>query len=118
MKDFIAWNEIKEKLDIQNHEAPLVTEGDIWWVSIGMNIGSEIHRKSKLFSRPAVIYRKLSNSFYFVIPTTTKDREGSWYVPFSYQDRQEVACLHQSRAIDYRRLSTKLGSIDEADFEK
>jgi hypothetical protein len=27
-----------------------------------------------------------------------------------------VACLHQARAIDYRRLSSKLGTIDDKDF--
>ena len=27
-----------------------------------------------------------------------------------------VACLHQARAIDHRRLSSKLGTLDDEDF--
>jgi len=29
-----------------------------------------------------------------------------------------IASLHQSRAIDHRRLSTKLGQLDDSDFQK
>ena len=29
-----------------------------------------------------------------------------------------IACLHQARAIDYRRLSTKLGTIDDEDYKR
>jgi mRNA-degrading endonuclease toxin of MazEF toxin-antitoxin module len=27
-------------------------------------------------------------------------------------------CLHQLRTIDYRRLSSKMGSLDDSDFQK
>lgn len=118
MKRFLEWIRVKERLDRQQHEPPLVSEGDLWWISIGMNVGSEIYGKDSLFSRPAIIYKKFSHGFYFVIPTTTTPRKGSWYVPFNHQERYEVACLHQARAIDHRRLSTKLGTIDEADFAR
>ncbi len=29
-----------------------------------------------------------------------------------------IACLHQARTMDYRRLSSKLGELDETDFKK
>jgi mRNA-degrading endonuclease toxin of MazEF toxin-antitoxin module len=29
-----------------------------------------------------------------------------------------IASLHQTRAIDHRRLSTKLGQLDDADLER
>jgi len=47
------------------------------------NVGSEINGKSALFSRPVIIYKKLSHGFYFVIPTTTQKKEGSWFVRVS-----------------------------------
>lgn len=118
MKRFLEWIGLKEKLHVVDHKPPLVSQGDIWWVSIGENVGSEINGKSKLFSRPVIIFKKLAHSFYFVIPTTTQVREGSWYVKFRQQERDMVACLHQARAIDYRRLSTKLGTLDDEDFAR
>jgi hypothetical protein len=39
-------------------------------------------------------------------------------VPFRQADRDMVASLHQARAIDYRRLSTKLGQLDDSDFDR
>jgi len=83
---------------------------------MGENVGSEINGKSGLFSRPVVIYKKLAHGFYFVIPTTTQDRTGSWFIPFRQQEKAMAACLNQARAIDYRRLSSKLGTIDDEDF--
>lgn len=111
------WMLVKERLNNLNHAPPLVSEGDMWWASIGLNVGAEIHGKSRLFSRPVVIYKKLSHSFYLVIPTTTVTHTGSWYVPFNHQGRIEIACIHQARTIDYRRLSNKLGTVSNADFD-
>lgn len=118
MKKFGQWNFLKEKIDILVHKAPFVTEGDIWWLSIGENVGSEIGGKSELFSRPAIIYKKLAHGFYFVIPTTTKERQGTWYVSFTHKEKHMTACLHQARSLDHRRLSTKIGTMDTSDFEK
>jgi mRNA-degrading endonuclease toxin of MazEF toxin-antitoxin module len=88
-----------------------VTAGDIWWASVGQDVGSEINGKSRLFSRPVIIFKELAHGFYFVIPTSP--RSGRWYVPFRQPDRKMIASLHQARAIDHRRLSTKLGQLDD-----
>lgn len=40
-------------------------------------------------------------------------RQGTWFVAFRQNARRMVACLHQARALDYRRLPSKLGSIDD-----
>jgi mRNA interferase MazF len=118
MKDFPTWMKLKEKLDGLTHQAPLVTEGDMWWASIGENVGSEIGGKNHLFSRPVIILKKLAHGFYFVIPTTSKEKSGTWYIPFKHKGKDMAACLHQARSIDHRRLSSKLGTLDAADFER
>ena len=107
---------LKARLDALLHKAPLVSEGDVWWASIGENIGSEIGGKSDLFSRPVIILKKLARGFYFIVPTSTQAKSGTWYVGFKHQAKDMVACLHQARAIDHRRLSSKLGMLDGADL--
>jgi mRNA interferase MazF len=116
MKRFLAWFSLKQQLHEISTQPPLVSERDIWWASIGENVGSEINGKSALFSRPVIVLKKLSHTFYFVIPTTTQAKDGSWYVPFRQHGKHMAACLHQARAIDYRRLSSRLGAIDGDDF--
>ena len=85
---------------------------------MGENVGSEINGKSQLFSRPVVIYKKLAHGFYFVVPTTTQERKGTWYVKFRQKDKTMLACLHQARAIDFRRISSKLGTPNDEDFAR
>jgi mRNA interferase MazF len=117
LKRFAEWFTLKKDLHERHKTPPFVSEREIWWASVGENVGSEINGKSGLFSRPVIIYRKLSHGFYFVIPTTTQSKEGSWFVPIRYKDKPMIACLHQARAIDYRRLSSRLGRLDGDDFE-
>jgi hypothetical protein len=63
-----AQNEITRKTP----NTTVVSEREIWWASVGENVGSEINGKSAPFSRTVIIYKKLSHGFYFVIPTTTQ----------------------------------------------
>lgn len=118
IKRFLEWIGIKEKLHNNNSKPPLVSERDLWWVSLGENVGSEMNGKSGLFSRPALVIKKLSHGFYLIAPTTTKPHEGNWYVKFKQMGREMFVCLHQIRAIDHRRLSNRLGIIDEEDFKR
>ena len=97
---FLEWTGLKQELHHGTQSPPLASAGDIWWASIGENVSSEINGKSRLFSRPIIIFKKLAHGFYFVIPTTTKSEVG----------------FHQARAIDHRRFSTKLGQLDDSDF--
>ncbi|MFA5855304.1 MAG: type II toxin-antitoxin system PemK/MazF family toxin [Candidatus Gracilibacteria bacterium] len=86
------------------------------WISFGENVGREINGKSRLFTRPAIILKKLVHGFYFVIPTSTQIQTGSWYVNFKQNNVEMVACLHQARSIDHRRFFSRLGELDEKDF--
>jgi mRNA interferase MazF len=118
IKRFLEWIGLKERLHQKTSKAPFVSDGDIWWISFGENIGSEINGKSGKFSRPGIIYKKLSNNFYLVIPTTTKEKTGSWFINFNHKDISMNACLHQIRTVDYRRLFSRLGSLSLDDFNK
>jgi mRNA-degrading endonuclease toxin of MazEF toxin-antitoxin module len=118
MKQFLEWIGLKEKLHNQSHKPPFVSQRDMWWVSFGENVGSEMNGKSHRFTRPALISKKLAHGFYLTAPTTTQARSGSWYVKVSLAGVEEYVCLHQIRVVDYRRLYSKLGQIDTDDFDR
>lgn len=117
-KGFDEWIRVKEKLHFKIHKPPLVSEGEIWWASLGENVGWEMNGKSKLFSRPVIIYKKLSRDFYLAIPITTKEKLGTWFTKFKQSGKSNFACLHQIRTIDFRRLFSKLGELDQNDFQR
>ncbi|HEY4473589.1 MAG: hypothetical protein A3D67_04390 [Candidatus Lloydbacteria bacterium RIFCSPHIGHO2_02_FULL_51_22] len=118
IKKFLEWMTVKEKLHNTNAEPPIVKERDLWWVSFGENVGSEVDGKSKLFSRPGIVIKKLARGFYLVAPTTSQKREGTWYVPIRQEGKNMFVCLHQIRTIDFRRLSSHFGTVDESDFKR
>ena len=65
-----------------------------------------------------IIFKKLAHGFYF-IPTTTKPKVGSWYVPFRQADRKMIALPSpgaRDRPSSSRRL--KLGQLDDTDFDR
>ena len=118
IKRFSEWIGLKEKLHNKQHKTPLVSERDIWWASMGENVGSEINGKGRQFVRPVIIYKKLSNYLYLVIPISLQTKTGSWFVNFMRQGKSTTAYLHQSRTIDYRRLYCKIGELENNDFKK
>jgi mRNA interferase MazF len=116
IKKFLEWIGLKERLHEKISKAPYVNEGEIWWASLGENVGFEINGKSELFTRPVVIFRKLTHAYYLVVPVTTKIRSGSWYVPYLQGNLPVVACLQHVRSIDHRRLFSKVGEMSRSDF--
>jgi mRNA interferase MazF len=118
MKQFLRWIGLKERLHNSSHRPPLVSERDMWWISVGENVGSEMNGKSDRFTRPALILKKLAHGFYLVAPTTTQPHTGSWYVQVHLAGVDEYVCLNQIRVVDYRRLYSKLGQIDTDNFDQ
>jgi len=118
VKRFLEWIKLKEKLHILSSKPPLFKESEIWWCSLGENIGREINGKSDLFSRPVLIFKKLSSDTFLGLPTTSQDRKGSWYVEITYGGKIVTVILSQARVLDYKRLSSIIGKIDSANFKK
>jgi mRNA interferase MazF len=117
MNRFLEWIGIKQKLDAREHQPPLITEGDLWWCAVGENVGIEAGGKSKDFTRPVIILKKFGRLGFLGIPTTTKERIGSWYVSFLHKGINETATLSQARVLSYKRLHSKMGTLDETDFK-
>ena len=56
------------------NDGPTIKERDIWWCSIGVNIGDEIDGKNELFHRPVLILKKFSSELCLVAPTSAMAR--------------------------------------------
>jgi mRNA interferase MazF len=95
----------------------LFKEGDIWWCSIGINIGVEIFGKGPKFARPVVIFKKFNTFSFLGIPLTTQLKNGEWYIPISFGRKERRAILSQIRVFDTKRLLEKMGTLSSNDFE-
>ena len=113
----IKWMNLAEKLDGAKN-CPYIREGEIWWVAVGKNIGIEINGKSERFSRPVLIFKKLSNLGFLGIPLTSQRHVGTWYVEFEFQGRQDRAILAQARVFSAARLYARMGFVAEDDLKR
>ena len=46
-------------------------QAEIWWCSVGMNIGEESFGKGARFTRPILIFRKFTSNSFLGLPMTT-----------------------------------------------
>lgn len=115
--DFLDWMVVKDDIHKEN-TITRFSEGQIWWAALGKNIGVEINGKSEDYSRPVVIFKKLSHLCFFAIPLTSQPHEGTWYVEFEYRGKKEYAVLSQIRMLSVARLYNRMGKLSAGDFKK
>lgn len=100
MKDFDTWNGLKKELnDTSLKRNPHI--GEIWWCSIGVNVGSEEDGKNDLFERPILIIKKFSREMVWVLPVTSSMKDSPYYFNLHGQS----AVLSQLRMISSKRLN-------------
>jgi mRNA interferase MazF len=112
---FNNWNKKKQNLDLTTRDL-LFKEGEIWWCSIGLNIGEEVYGKGKDFRRPVVIIKKLSHNSCIVMPTTTQSRIGTWYHHININLKDRWVMMHQIKFISANRLVVRESFLPEPQF--
>ena len=115
--DYSDWMAIKDKIQ-KDGKVLKFSEGQIWWAALGKNIGVEINGKHKDYSRPVVIFKKLSNLCFLAIPLTSQPHSGSWYVEFNFKNKQEYAVLSQIRMMSVSRLYNRMSKLSAGDLKK
>ena len=110
---FDEWNKLKKTLH-KKAEIIKFKEGEIYFLSIGKNVGYESYGKEKLFLRPVLIYKKLNKQTFLGIPLTSQQKEGSYYFSFRYKkEKISTAMFHQLRVFDIRRSEYYSGKISK-----
>ena len=116
-KDFDKWGEIKKELH-KNEAKKLYHSREVWWCSLGVNIGYEQDGDGEEYQRPVLILKGLSKNTCLVIPLTTSNHKHSMRIPLGMIDRKEAsAIISQMRIIDTKRLVEKVSFIDKEIFE-
>lgn len=109
---FDKWNILKKELN--KKEIIKFSQGNIYFMSIGKNIGMESYGKGDMFLRPVLVYKKLSKTMFLGIPLTSKIKEGSYFFTFNYKKgKSSTAMLNQMRVFDIRRSEYLSGHINK-----
>ncbi len=116
LEQFVAWTKLKIRLHIKEGHAPFFKERDIWWTSIGQNIGNEQDGKNETFERPVLIIKKFNHDIFWGLPLTTQDKKGVYCLSFQQHDRMCTVILSQLRLWSSKRLLRKMGVCPIKDF--
>ena len=84
-KDFAGWHLLKAELE--QGKRPLFEERQVWWTSIGVNVGDEEDRKNERFNRPVIILRKFNRNLFVGAPITTQTKRNPYYVEIEFRNR-------------------------------
>jgi hypothetical protein len=114
---FNNWNELKQKLE--KKEIISFKQGEIYFMSVGQNIGYEVYGKKDLYLRPVLVYRKLSKQTFIGIPLSSKQKDGTYFFTFRYtQKTLSTALLNQIRVFDIKRHAYYDGKIKISDLKQ
>ena len=116
IKEVTNWLKLKIKLWPERKKI-VFKRGEIWWCSLGFNLGEEIFGKGDKFTRPVLIFKKFTSNSFLGLPLTTHGRKGSWYVDVKVKDTKQWILLNQARILDKKRLTNKIGDVSNADYK-
>ncbi|MEK7501101.1 MAG: type II toxin-antitoxin system PemK/MazF family toxin [Patescibacteria group bacterium] len=117
IKLFQEWFRVKVNLWKKDSRV-VFKQRDIWWCSLGVNLGEEMFGKGKKFTRPVLVLRKFTGNSFLGLPLTKQQKQGSWYVEITIHKEKRWVMLNQARILDKKRLTNRIGVLDDNDFQK
>lgn len=115
-KDFYRWSKLKNELE-RKRKKLFFHEREIWFCSLGTNIGHEQDGKQNLYERPILIVKKFNQNLFWAIPITSTQKTGSYYFSIPYNSKDYSAILSQLRILDKKRLQRKIYMISKEEHQ-
>lgn len=109
---------MKNNIDKRETSKIFYKEREIWWVSLGVNIGTEMDGKNDSFERPVLVLKKINKNQFFAAPLTTRSNKGRLYFKISSEEMIRFICLSQVRVMSSKRLLRKVEIVDINLFKK
>ena len=114
-KDFDKWNRLKKKIN-ENERFLSFYAKEIWWCSLGLNIGYEQDGKNEKYERPVLVLKKFNQNSLWILPITSSDKKGRYYYQFEHNNKKYSIILSQIRLICSRRLLRRIRKINKNEF--
>lgn len=114
-KDFENWSCLKQEL---HRKISRVTarEGEVWFCSVGVNVGNEIDGKHQWFERPVLILKCWGPDSFLGVPMTNKIKHTDYCMTVTVRDKPRGVMVTQLRLFDRRRLLRRVGEVSLRDF--
>lgn len=115
-KDFNNWNIEKQNLEQCKPNQLVFHKREVWWCSIGVNLGYEQDGKNKLYERSVLVLRKFNDKMAWVLPMTTKNKDNIYYHQLEYEGVKSSVILSQLRLVSVKRFRRFIRRISDYHF--
>lgn len=117
--NYDEWNEVKKNTNKSKEKA--VKLGKIYWVRLGLNIGSEVYGKGKNYVRPVLVLKIVYKNSFIGVPLSTKTKDNKspyFYSLLEKNGTTQTALLSQLRLFDTKRVENIANiNISKNDYE-
>lgn len=111
-KYFNQWHKVKKQIN-KSQNLPTFKEREIWWCSIGQNIGYEIYGKGEQFWRPVLVLDKHNQHTFLGLPMTSHMKENRYCFPLKLEKQKNTVLLGQARTFSTKRLSNIITTLPD-----
>ena len=93
-------------------------EREVWWCSLGVNVGDEQDGKGSSFTRPVLVLKKFNRNVFVGIPLSTQLKENQFYHRIHFRGIEQSLLLSQIRLMDAKRFRDKMGELSPPEIDK
>lgn len=119
VKIFANWTKLKIRIHAsESSKNVYFKEGQIWWASVGQNIGVEANGKNENYERPVIILKKFNGHSFLGIVMSSKKKEGKYY--FELKDEFGISSyvnLSQIKLMSSKRLIRNVREMPTSDLD-
>lgn len=117
-KDFDNWNSLKKHLHTSGFNC-FYHEREIWWCSIGINVGFEEDGKGPQADRPVLVVKAFNKQLCWAVPLSTSTKSNPYYFPIGLVGGEPASViLSQMRPVDTKRFVNRIGYLDQVNFDR
>ena len=113
---FAGWTKLKIRLHVAEKTGVYFYERDVWWASLGANVGFEQDGKNNNYERPILILKKFNEHILWAIPLTSKIKENKYYFITEHKGQKSCLILSQLRLISSKRLLRRIRRLPKKEF--
>ena len=125
-KDYQNWHKLKTNIENLEKEI-LFREQEVWWCSLGENIGFEEDGKNEKYERPVLVFRKFHKGMFFGFPLTSKEKDNKFHFKLVLnipnedgilQEKVSYVILSQLRLFSSKRMIRRIVHINDNLFKE
>jgi mRNA interferase MazF len=115
-KDFEKWTQLKSMIHSNPRHERFFRPGEIWWCSLGLNIGFEEDGKNELYERPVLVIKKFSKEALLIVPLTNTIKASQYYIPVTVHNVTRSVIISQIRLISPKRLQRRIAELNKREL--